>query len=199
MLPSAVKEPSVPEDPQPVTRLLREWRQGRSGAQAELFPLVYAELRRLAEQHMRGERPGHTLQATALVHEAYLRLVDADVAGESRGQFFALAARAMRNLLVDHARGRQAEKRGGGQKRLTLDEGLVVSPEPSAELLDLDRALARLEELDPRKCRAIELHFFGGLRHEEAAQALGVSVSTVRADLRLAKAWLARELDRAEP
>jgi RNA polymerase sigma-70 factor (ECF subfamily) len=177
-----------------VTRLLRDWQNGRQGALDEMLPLVYDELRRLAARYMRGERPGHTLQATALVHEAFTRLVDAQITARSRAQFFALACRAMRNVLVDHARARGRVKRGSDPPRVTLDESIVLSAEPDPGLLDLDAALTRFAAQDPRKARTVEMHFFGGLTHEEIAEMLGVSPSTVRGDLRLAKAWLAARL-----
>jgi RNA polymerase sigma factor (TIGR02999 family) len=180
-----------------VTRLLLEWHHGQREALDQVFPLVYEELRRLAAGHMRGERAGHTLQATALVHEAFARLVGTEVAARSRAQFLALASRAMRNVLVDHARARQRVKRGGDAVVITLEECLVVSEEPDPALLDLDDALRELEAQDGRKARAVEMHFFGGLTHEEIAGLLEVSVSTVRGDLRLAKAWLAARLEDA--
>lgn len=178
-----------------VTRLLQEWSAGRRGALDEILPLVYGELRRLAARYMRRERPGHTLQTTALVHEAYARLVDVEIDAASRAQFFALAAHAMRNILVDHARARLRDKRGGGAARVTLDEALVLSDEPDPRLIDLDAALNDLAAQDERKARAVELHFFGGLTYDEIAAVLGVSDSTVRGDVRLAKAWLAARLE----
>jgi RNA polymerase sigma factor (TIGR02999 family) len=173
---------------------LLEWRGGRQEALDELLPMVYDELRRLAGSCLRRERPGHTLQATALVHEAFVRLTDAEVPWQDRAHFFSVAARAMRRILVDHARAHSTAKRGGGVAKLCLDEALAVSPEPAAELLDLDLALKRLSERDARKGQAVELHFFGGLTQEEIAEVLGVSLSTVRGDLRFAKAWLHGEL-----
>jgi len=186
------------EDPRgTVTRLLLEWHHGQPQALDQVFPLVYEELRRLAAGHMRGERPGHTLQATALVHEAFARLVGTEVTARSRVQFLALASRAMRHVLVDHARARQRVKRGGHAVMVTLEQCLVVSEEPDPALLDLDAALRELEAQDGRKARAVEMHFFGGLTHEEIAGLLEVSVSTVRGDLRFAKAWLAARLEDA--
>ncbi|MDX1387992.1 MAG: sigma-70 family RNA polymerase sigma factor [Acidobacteriota bacterium] len=179
---------------QSVTRLLREWQGGREAAFDELLPLVYGELRRLARRHMKDERPGHTLQATALVHEAYARLVDVELTGEGRAQFFALASRAMRNVLVDHARSKQRVKRGGGAEKLTLDEAVAISPSPSPQLIDLDVALDELAGQDERKARVIELSFFGGLTYDEIAELLEVSAATVRLDVRIAKAWLASRL-----
>lgn len=173
-----------------VTRLLLEWRSGRQEARDELWPFIYEELRRLAGRYMRDQKAGHTLQATALVHEAYVRLVGAEVAGESRGQFIALAARAMRSILVDHARARGRAKRGGDAARVTLDEGVLVGGDRLEGLLEIDRALERLAEHDPRKADVVELHTFGGLTHGEIAEVLKVSESTVRADMRFARAWL---------
>ena len=186
----------MPDPPRTVTRLLQAWKSGSRDALDEMLPLVYGELRRLAARYMQGERPGHTLQATALVHEAYVRLVDVEVDATSRVQFFALASRAMRNLLVDHARARGRGKRGGDLLRVTLDEALVVSGEPDPALIDLDAALTELADQDERKSRVVEMQFFGGLTHEEIADTLGLSVSTVRADLRLARAWLAARLEK---
>ena len=187
-------ESSVGDAPRGVTRLLQELRAGKEGARAELWPLVYDELRRLAGRAMRDQRPGHTLQATALVHEAWLRLVDTRLSGESRGEFFRLAARAMRSILVDHARGRARDKRGGGVAPLTLDEALLPAGASPEMLLELDDALERLARQDGRKACAIELHYFGGLTYEEIATHLGVSVSTIRGDVRFALAWLAAAL-----
>jgi len=177
-----------------VSRLLVAWRQGDQRALDSLMPLVYDELRRLAQSQMRGERPDHTLQTTALVHEAYLRLCGADVAWEGRVHFLAVAATVMRRILVDHARSRDRAKRGGGADPVALEEALAVSPERPEAVLALDEAIQRLSALDERKARAVELHFFGGLTYEETAAALGVSAATVDRELRLAKAWLYREL-----
>jgi len=178
----------------PVTRLLREWRGGREAALQELMPVVYDELRRLAKGYLRGERQDHTLQGTALVNEAYMRLVDMDVSWQDRAHFFAVAARLMRRMLVDHARARGRGKRGGGESAMTLDEPLVASPERAPDLLALDDALSSLTQLDPRKSQIVELHFFGGMTYEETAEALGISPATVHRELRLAKAWLHHEL-----
>lgn len=179
-----------------VTILLQAWRAGDEHALADLIPLVYDELRALASRSFRGERADHTLQPTALVHEVYLRLVSSDVSWNDRAHFFAIAARTMRRVLVDYARQQGAAKRGGGWLRTTLDEGLDLGEAPPAEFLDLDRGLDRLAEQDPRAARAAELHYFGGLRHEEAARVLDVSPATVDRDLRLARVWLRRELTR---
>jgi RNA polymerase sigma factor (TIGR02999 family) len=177
-----------------VSRLLLAWRAGDAGARDQLLSHVYDELHRMAEGRLRSEDPGHTLQATALIHEAFLRLVDADVQWTSRGHFFALAAGVMRRILVDHAKARRREKRGGGGARVTLDEALLVTPEPAADLVALDDALTRLQEMDERKAKAVELHYFGGLTYEETAEVLGISAATVDRELRMAKAWLYREL-----
>ena len=177
-----------------VTRLLLEWRAGNPQALTDLMPRVYDELRRLARRFMSGERAGHTLQTTALVHEAYVRLIEADLSFRDRAHFFALAARQMRRTLVDHARAHRSAKRGGGVPALELDETRALDPTRPVDVLDLDAALSRLAAHDARKADAIELHFFGGMTHEEIAEALAVSVSTVRQDLRMAKAWLASEL-----
>jgi len=177
------------------TKLLLDWRDGRAAAREQLWPLIYDELRRLAGRYMRDQKPGHTLQATALVHEAFVKLVDVQAVGESRGQFIALAARAMRSILVDHARGKGRAKRGGGAARVTLEDGLVTSGDATQRMLEIDDALLRLAAEHPRKADVAELHYFGGLTHEEMARVLKVSASTARADLRFARAWLRAELD----
>jgi RNA polymerase sigma factor (TIGR02999 family) len=177
-----------------VTGLLASWREGEESARDALVAQVYPELRRLAERHLAGERPDHTLQATALIHEAFLRLVDTDVPWADRNHFFAVAARVMRRILVDHAKARGRVKRGGGLAPLTLDEALVVAPERPADVVALDEALERLHARDARKADAIELHYFGGLAYHEVAEVLGVSPATVDRDLRMAKAWLYQEL-----
>ena len=176
-----------------VTQLLLEWRAGNQQALDSLMPVVYDELRRLAQHYMRSESPEHTLQATALVNEAYLRLVDMKVSWQDRAHFFAVAARLMRRMLVDHARAQHRAKREGGPK-VSLDDALEVSCKPASDLLVLDEALTRLATLDQRKSEVIELHFFAGLSNEEVAEALGISRATVQRDLRMAKAWLKREL-----
>lgn len=178
----------------PVTALLRRWGAGDRDALEELLPVVYGELRRIAAGQMRRERAGHTLRTTAVVHEAYLRLVDADLPARDRGHFFALAARTMRRVLVDHARGRDRDKRGGGERPLPLDEVTLAEPAPNAELLDLDRALERLRELDERQATMVDLHFFAGLGNDEIAELLEVSRSTVQRDLRSARAFLKSEM-----
>ena len=178
-----------------ITQLLDRWREGDRGALDELMPLVYNELHRLAAGYMRGERTGHTLQTSALVNEAYLRLVGHDeIQWQNRAHFFAVAAHAMRRVLVDHARRRLSRKRGGGIIKVALDEALIVSAERAAELVALDEALARLAEVSPRKSELVELRFFGGLSVEEAAEILKVAPGTVMRDWTFAKAWLRREI-----
>ena len=178
-----------------VTELLVAWSAGDSSALDRLVPLVHAELRRLARRQMRRERDGHTLQTTALVNEAYLRLVDLSrIRWQDRAHFFAMSARLMRRILVDHARSRQYIKRGGGAWRVTFDEALVASAEPAADLLALDEALQALARVDARKSQVVELRYFGGLSVDETAEALHVSPETVMRDWRLAKAWLLREI-----
>jgi RNA polymerase sigma factor (TIGR02999 family) len=180
-----------------VTRLLLAWSGGDAGARDALLPLVYHELRRVARQHLRHERPGHTLQPTALVHEAYMKLVDLRrLRWQGRAHFFAVAARLMRRILVDHARGRAAAKRGGGRRMIALQGLGEASPEPELDVVALDEALARLAALDPRQERIVELRFFAGLDVEETARVLGISPATVKREWRTAKAWLYRELRR---
>ena len=181
------------------TELLRAWSDGDDGALARLTPLVETELRRLARGYMGRERRGHTLQPTALVNEAFLRLTDArQVRWQDRAHFLGISARLMRRVLVDHARARGFRKRGGGAQRVTLDEGLIASPEPALDLVALDRALEVLAADDVRKSRVIELRFFGGLSVEETAEVLHVSPQTIKRDWRLAKLWLLRELHGAD-
>ena len=188
----------MPESTPPITQLLREWRSGSREALDRLTPLVYGELRRLARRSMRGERVGHTMQPTALVHEAYLRLAGAQVDWQDRVHFFSMAARLMRRILVDHARAARRARRGGGMERVTLHDGLgVAEPSGALDLVALDDALSELSAQDERKARIVELHFFGGLTYDEVAAAVGVSAATVHRDLRLAKAWLRKELSRA--
>jgi RNA polymerase sigma-70 factor, ECF subfamily len=184
---------------QHVTRLLQAWGQGEDAALEELLPLVHQELRRLARRYMFGERPGHTLQATALVNEAYLRLINSrQVNWQNRAHFFAISAQLMRRILVDHARARGYQKRGGGIPKVTLDDALMGPQEKGHDLVALDDALKALAGVDPRKCKVVELRFFGGLSVEESAEVLKVSPDTVLRDWRLAKAWLAREMGKAE-
>ena len=183
--------------PEEVTGLLLAWSDGEQAALEKLMPLVYAELHRLAKRYMRREHAGHTLQTSALVNEAYLRLVDArGVRWQNRAHFFAVSAQIMRRILVDFARAKQNLKHGGGALQVTLDEGLVVSPESGADLLALDEALERLAVLNERQSRVVELRYFGGLNEDEVAEALKVSPRTVRSDWSLARAWLYRELSR---
>jgi RNA polymerase sigma factor (TIGR02999 family) len=182
-----------------VTQLLVRWREGDQRALDELMPLVYKELRRLAAHYMRGERPGHTLQTSALVNEAYLRLAGHEqIEWQNRAHFFAVAAQAMRRILVDHARRSGNQKRGGDAHKVALDEALVVSSERNAEVVALDDALALLAEIAPRKSQLVELRFFGGLSIEETAEVLKVSPGTVMRDWTFAKAWLRREITGGE-
>ena len=175
--------------------MLREWSDGKPEALENLLPLVYAELHRQAASFLRRERPGHTLQTTALINEAYLRLIDRrDVNWQSRAHFFAVAARAMRQILVSYARSNQAQKRGGGALKIELDESAILSPEQSKEIVDLHEALERLGTLDARKAQVVELKFFGGLNYDEIAEVLKISPVTVRRDWEFAKLWLYTEL-----
>jgi RNA polymerase sigma-70 factor (ECF subfamily) len=188
------------QSPGAVTQLLRAWSDGEDGALERLTPLVEAELRRLARGYMGRERHGHTLQPTALVNEAFLRLTDARrVRWQDRAHFLGISARLMRRVLVDHARSRGYRKRGGDAQRVTLNEGLVASSEPTLDVVALDRALEALAAVDVRKSRVIELRFFGGLSVEETAEVLHVSPDTIKRDWRLAKLWLLRELEGEEP
>jgi RNA polymerase sigma factor (TIGR02999 family) len=177
-----------------ITELLRDFDPEDGFAVETLTELLYPELRRLARGRMRAERPGHTLQTTALVHEAYLRLVGADLEIESRAHFLALAARLMRRILVDHARGRERLKRGGGELLIPLSQAETVVDGPASEILALDAALAELRRKDERMARLVDLQLFGGLSYQELAAAVGVSEATVHRDLRMARAWLRREL-----
>lgn len=178
-----------------LTCLLQELREGKPDAREKLWPHVYDELRRLAVHHMRDQQAGHTLQATALIHEAYVRLIDTPIAGESRAAFFALAAKAMRSILVDHARGKARAKRGAGAAKVSLDEAMVIGAADQHDLVVLDQAMEQLAELDARKAEIVELRYFGGLTHAEIAGVLEISEPTVRRDLRLARAWLKRWLN----
>jgi RNA polymerase sigma factor (TIGR02999 family) len=185
----------MPSSAHEVTQLLADWRSGDQAAFDRLMPLVYDELRRLARRYMAREGQGHTLQTTALVNEAYLRMVDQqDVTWQNRAHFFAVAAQVMRHLLVDHARTRHYAKRGGGAQHVALDETAVIAPERDAQLMALDEALGRLAARDPRKSRIVELRYFGGLSTEETAEVLGVSEITIKREWQKAKAWLYREL-----
>jgi len=189
--------PSV--SPHRVTQLLADWSHGEDAALSELTPLVYEELRRLAHHYMGRQRPNHTLQATALVNEAYLRLADQTSPNfTNRSHFFAVAAQAMRQILVNYARASQSQKRGGGALKVELDEAPLVSPEQTTEILDLNEALERLATLDSRKAHVVELKYFGGLNHDEIAEVMKVSTVTVRRDWAFAKAWLYSELHNAD-
>jgi RNA polymerase sigma factor (TIGR02999 family) len=181
--------------PQDVTVLLGKINDGDSSAPEELLPIVYAELRKLAGGYLKRERPDHTLQPTALVHEAYIRMVDwENVSWQSRSHFFAVAAKIMRNILVDHARKKKAEMHGGNLQKIALDEAISFSKQTEVNLVDLDEALKDLEKLDERQSKIIELRFFAGLTIEETAHALDVSTMTVSRDWNFAKAWLFRRL-----
>jgi RNA polymerase sigma factor (TIGR02999 family) len=185
--------------PQEVTGLLLAWSEGEQAALAKLTPLVYAELRRVAHRYMGRERPGHSLQTTALVNEAYLRLTDARrVRWQNRAHFFAVSAQLMRRILVDFARSRQYLKRGGAAQKVSFDEALVVSKEQGQDLVALDDTLKALAAIDARKSQVVELRFFGGLSVAETAEVLKVSPDTVLRDWRLAKVWLAREMRKAQ-
>jgi RNA polymerase sigma-70 factor, ECF subfamily len=186
----------TPGSTQSVTGLLQAWASGDQAALDELLPLVYDDLRRQARRYMRAQPAGHTLQTTALVHEAYLRLVgQSSVEWKGRAHFFGVAAKAMRSILVDHARARGAAKRGGSARTITLDEARAIAgPQASVDVLALDEALGRLAELDSRKSQLVELRYFGGLGIEEAAAVLGVSPATVKREWTTARAWLRREL-----
>jgi RNA polymerase sigma factor (TIGR02999 family) len=182
-------------DQQDVTILLAGLKKGDNEAASKLIPIVYDELRRLAGGYMRRERSDHTLQATALVHEAYLKLVEQrSVDWQSRAHFFGIAAQVMRRILVDHARGHLREKRGAGERTVPIDEALVFAPEQSLELVKLDEALQRLTKLDARQGKIVELRFFGGLTVEQTAELLGISPKTVKRDWSVAKAWLYSEV-----
>jgi RNA polymerase sigma factor (TIGR02999 family) len=187
-----MNQPSVPQ----ITQMLLAWGGGDRAALDELTPIVYDELRRLAKSYMRGQRPGHTLQTTALVNEAYLRLIDSSrINWQDRTHFFAMAARLMRRILVDFARARNSLKRGGDMQKVSFEEALAVPLEPETNLVALDDALKKLAELNPRQSQVVELRYFGGLSEEEIAATLEISVRTVRRDWSVARAWLYRELN----
>ena len=189
---------TAPPPPQDVTQLLLAWSKGEQTALEKLVPLVYKELERLAHRYMRGERPDHTLQTTALVNEAYLRLIDSSkVHWQNRAHFLAISAQTMRRVLVDMARARHYQKRGGEAEKVSLDEALAVSQERRIDLVALDDALTTLAAVDPRKGQVVELRFFGGLSAEETAEVLKVSADTVLRDWKLAKVWLLREMKKA--
>jgi RNA polymerase sigma factor (TIGR02999 family) len=187
----------VPNSADSPTDLLRAWGNGERAALDRLVPLVHHELHQLARRYLRDERHGHTLQPTALVNEAYLRLIELDrMQWQDRVHFFAMAARTMRRILVDHARARDNEKRGGDVPKVSLELAMEVSREPQRHVVELDDALARLETIHPRKAQVVELRFFSGLSLEETAAALHVSVDTIKRDWRFAKLWLLRDLAR---
>lgn len=195
--------PNPPAEPPPaaaetsahaVTRLLRTWREGSAQAREELLPLVYQELRRLARRELRKERANHTLESRDLVHEAYLRLVGAEISWQDRSHFFALCGRTMRRILVDHARARQRDKRGSGITLLSLDHADRAARPCNPDVLLLDEALSRLGTIDARMEQVVELHYFAGLTYDELAEALSISTATVHRDLAFAKAWLRRQL-----
>lgn len=194
MLVSVMSE-NQPEQARDVTLLLSALTRGDEGAASKLIPVVYDELRRLAASYMRRERVDHTLQATALVHEAYLKLVEQrSVNWQSRAHFFGVAAQLMRRILIDHARGHSRQKRGGDEKKVSLDEAFVFSEQLADELLAVDDSLNQLAKIDPRQAKIVEMRFFGGLSVEEAAEALGVSPKTVKRDWSVAKAWMYADL-----
>jgi RNA polymerase sigma factor (TIGR02999 family) len=182
---------------QEITQLLIEWSNGDKAALDKLMPMVYEELRRMAHYYMSGERDGHTLQTTALIHEVYIRLVNyQNMQGRQRAHFFAVAAQAIRHILIDHARSHDREKRGGGMRKTPLDEAATLSSERSWELVALDDALTSLKAIDPRKSQVVELIYFGGLSNEETAEVLNISPNTVMRDWKTAKAWLRREINK---
>lgn len=182
-----------------ITRLLISWREGDKAALERLLPLVEAELHRMAHRYMQRESPGHTLQTTALVNEAFIKLTGQNrTHWQNRAQFFGIAAKIMRRILINHARDQNRLKRGGGAVRVSLERLELMAAEESVELLALDGALLSMERVLPRKCRVVELLFFGGLTFEEAAEVLGISTTTVRRDWEVAKAWLLRELSNGE-
>jgi RNA polymerase sigma-70 factor, ECF subfamily len=178
-----------------ITQLLAAWSAGDRAALDALIPIVYDELRRQASRYLRRERPGHTLQTTALINEAYLRLVDQkSMRWQNRAQFFGIAAQLMRRILVDHARARQRAKRGGSDVRVSLTDATSITKDPDLDLVELDEALTRLAEIDPQQSKIVELRFFSGLNVEETAAALNISAATVKRDWSIAKAWLHREI-----
>jgi RNA polymerase sigma-70 factor (ECF subfamily) len=184
-----------PPPPHEITQLLAEWREGKQSALDELYPLVYAELHRLARRYMSRERKGHTLQTTALINEAYVRLVDQkNVQWANRSHFFAISAQIMRRILIDHARRHQYAKRGGGARQVSLEEAATVAPDQGLELLRLDEALKSLAEMDPRRSQVVEMRYFGGLNNEEIAGVLHISENTVTRDWNMARAWLYQQL-----
>lgn len=189
-----MSEKFAESEAQEVTRLLQSLNAGNREAVDALVPLVYAELRKLAAHYLRSERDEHTLQPTALVHEAFLRLVEQETAWQNRTHFFAMAANLMRRILVDYARSHAAEKRGGAAEKISLDDAFIFVKEKPSEMIALDEALEELAKIDPRRSRVVELKFFGGLNHEEIAEILGVHVNTVLRDWNLARAWLKTQM-----
>jgi len=186
------------QDSHEVTQLLIQWSNGDKAALDKLMPLIYSELRQLARHYMSRERPGHTLQTTALVNEAYMRLVNRKgVHWQNRAHFFAIAAQLMRSILVDHARSHAYAKRGGGAHKIALDDAMAVSQQRAADVVALDDALKRLAEIDPQQSRIVELKFFGGLTIEETAEVLGLSPATIKREWSTAKAWLYHELSKS--
>ena len=197
--PELLPQGGLPEMPstQEVTQVLRELSEGEESAPERLMPLVYDELRKLAAGYLKGERTDHTLQATALVHEAYIRLVDwKSVSWENRAHFFALAAQVMRRILVDHARAKKAEKRGGAMTKLALQEAVSFARQSEVDLLALDESLTALAEFDPVQSKVVELRFFGGLTIDETAEVMGIAPATVKREWAMAKAWLHQRLVR---
>lgn len=193
-----VMRQKLPLAPNEISQLLDEWSHGNQAALDRLYPLVYDELRRMAHRYMSRERKGHTLQTTALINEAYLRLVEQKhVQWANRAHFFGISAQIMRRILIDHARRYEYSKRGGGTQKVSLEEVAVVAKERSRELLAVDEALTRLGEIDPRRSQVVELRFFGGLTNDEIAALLKISANTVTRDWNLARAWLYQELSRA--
>ncbi|WP_455375096.1 sigma-70 family RNA polymerase sigma factor [Kaarinaea lacus] len=180
------------DDVSAVTQLLKSWKSGDNEALSELMPMVHDTLRKLAGKYMQSENAGHTLQATALVNEAFLKLVDADVTWQNRAHFMAIAARSMRHILVDHAKSKGRQKRGGDDVLVTLHEANVAGEKAQPELLEIEEALTALADLDARKAEIVELSFFGGMTYDEIGEALGISPATVDRELRFSKAWLQR-------
>jgi RNA polymerase sigma factor (TIGR02999 family) len=191
------EELRMPEDTQQFTQLLLEWSGGKKEVLDQLMPVIYDELRKLAGRYLYSERRDHTLRATALVNEAYLRLVSSEVNYQDRMHFFAVAARTLRHILVDYAKARKRDKRGGGVENIPIDEAILVGPESDRGIVELDDALNALAAQDPDKAKVVELVFFGGLTYEEAADVLKISRASVYREMKMAKAWLHRELTRS--
>lgn len=183
------------DDVSAVTQLLKDWRSGNDKALSDLMPMVHDTLRKLAGRYMQSENAGHTLQATALVNEAFIKLIDTEVTWQNRAHFMAIAARAMRQILIDHARNKRREKRGGNEVLVTLHEANVAGNSQMPDLLDIEEVLTQLADLDPRKAEIVELSFFGGMTYDEIAEALNISPATVDRELRFSKAWLQRALN----